>query len=298
MSRRRTHEEYMELMSELHPDIDVLGTYVNSATAVRLQCRTCGHEWDAMPPKSLQGQGCRKCAGSLPLTHEIFMERIKKLNPTYEIRDTYCGTATPLRCRCLVDGHEWMARPADLMKGKGCARCAGICKKTTQEFIAELQLVSNTIEVIGNYTSANKPIAVRCTIDGYQWEATPSNLLRSCGCPKCNVNASKGERRVGAYLKKNNIDFVPQHRFSDCKHKRVLPFDFYLPQHRIAIEYDGEQHYRPRTYGSHDGFVLLAETQSRDAIKTRYCEEHDIKLIRIPYTEFDKIEDILDKQLA
>ena len=39
--------------------------------------------------------------------------------------------------------------------------------------------------------------------------------------------------------------FESQKRFKDCKDKRQLPFDFYLPSYNVCIEYQGEQHYRP-----------------------------------------------------
>lgn len=45
------------------------------------------------------------------------------------------------------------------------------------------------------------------------------------------------------------------------------------------------------------GEEALKSTQSRDKIKTNYCKEHSIKLIRIPYWEFDNIEEILNKEL-
>ena len=35
----------------------------------------------------------------------------------------------------------------------------------------------------------------------------------------------------------------------------------------------------------------------KDTIKTIYCKENNIKLIRIPYWDFDNIEEILCKEL-
>ena len=76
---------------------------------------------------------------------------------------------------------------------------------------------------------------------------------------------------------------------------RELPFDFYIPDLNITIEYDGRQHYEIIDYfGGLDGFI---DTKIRDTIKTIYCKENNIKLIRIPYWDFDKIEKILEKEL-
>ena len=39
------------------------------------------------------------------------------------------------------------------------------------------------------------------------------------------------------------------------------------------------------------------QRQINDTIKTQYCNKHNIKLIRIPYTEYNEVENILDKIL-
>ena len=38
-------------------------------------------------------------------------------------------------------------------------------------------------------------------------------------------------------------------------------------------------------------------TQRNDNIKNQYCKDNNIKLVRIPYWEFDNIENILEKEL-
>jgi very-short-patch-repair endonuclease len=88
---------------------------------------------------------------------------------------------------------------------------------------------------------------------------------------------------------------IEQKCFEDCKDKRVLPFDFYLEDYNILIEYDGELHYKESRYkNSQDKLNII---KNHDNIKNNYCKENNIKLIRIPYTEFDNIENILKKEL-
>ena len=105
-------------------------------------------------------------------------------------------------------------------------------------------------------------------------------------CPHCNI--SKLEKKTEEILKNNNILFNKQYSFDDCRIKRTLPFDFYLPQWNIAIECDGKQHY---LYGCFGGDLLnLMNIKYRDTIKTNYCQQNNIKLIRIPYWEINNIE--------
>ena len=65
-----------------------------------------------------------------------------------------------------------------------------------------------------------------------------------------------------------------------------LYFDFYLPDYNCCIEYDGEQHYISTGY--YGGKEKLNRNQENDNIKNNYCKEHNIKLIRIPYWDFEK----------
>ena len=123
-------------------------------------------------------------------------------------------------------------------------------------------------------------------------------LLRGNGCPICN--SSKGEKRIIKYLESNNIKYKPQCSFDGCKNINSLLFDFYLPTYNLAIEYDGEYHSRIIKY-KNEPFVVAKKRflrqQTNDNIKNKYCDKHNIKLIRIPYTEFNEIENILDKYL-
>ena len=81
------------------------------------------------------------------------------------------------------------------------------------------------------------------------------------------------------------ISYKMEYTFNDCKYKKLLRFDFYLPDYNCCIEYDGEQHFKESTFFRED----LKEIQKRDNIKNEYCKQNDIKLIRIPYTDLKRI---------
>ena len=89
--------------------------------------------------------------------------------------------------------------------------------------------------------------------------------------------------------------------FNDLLGERnKLRFDFGIIENNTLsylIEYDGEQHFKPICFG---GSYTKEELQERfrirklkDEIKNEYCKTNNIKLLRIPYTEFDNIEHIL-----
>lgn len=105
-----------------------------------------------------------------------------------------------------------------------------------------------------------------------------SNHTISCGCVK-----SKGEALIRNILDDLNINYYQQYIFQNCKDIRPLPFDFYLPSYNCCIEYDGIQHFKPCNNWD---FNLC---QKHDNIKNKYCENNNIKLIRIPYYNYNKL---------
>lgn len=111
-------------------------------------------------------------------------------------------------------------------------------------------------------------------------------------CDYCARQQSNGERYTKSILEKYDINYICQKRFDECKDKRTLPFDFYLPEYNTCIEYDGEQHFKPIR-----GKESFENTTSHDTIKNNYCNQNNIHLIRIPYWEFNNIEQILIKEL-
>ena len=63
----------------------------------------------------------------------------------------------------------------------------------------------------------------------------------------------------------------------------------------LCIEFDGELHYKPiERFGGEERFKIY---KLHDEIKNTYCEQKQIKLIRIPYWDFNEIENILNSQL-
>ena len=120
--------------------------------------------------------------------------------------------------------------------------------------------------------------------------------MNGYGCKKCNFSKiSKGEKGIIEFLKKNNIEFIHQHKFNDCIGiSNKLPFDFYLPKYNTCIEFDGRQHFESvKKFGGEKNFLDIQRT---DNIKNKYCLNNNIKLIRISYLNLKNINEILEKE--
>ena len=115
---------------------------------------------------------------------------------------------------------------------------------------------------------------------------------QSCGCLQ-----SSGELKIANLLTENNIYYEQQKTFDDCRNPNTgypLRFDFYLPNHNILIEYDGIQH--SQSTGGWSSSDALLNTKFRDAIKTKWCKEKGLKLIRISYKQYNNltIQDLIE----
>lgn len=92
--------------------------------------------------------------------------------------------------------------------------------------------------------------------------------------------------------------FEFQKRFSECRNKKPLPFDFYLPEFNCCIEYQGKQHFEPSNIrGKIDNKLSQIEAYMNaifnDQIKENFCNKMNIRLIKISYRDLKKIESVL-----
>lgn len=125
-------------------------------------------------------------------------------------------------------------------------------------------------------------------------KAIYSGSARGFRCPNCNFPVSNGEIEVEDVLKKYNIRCDIQKKFDGLLGTGGgnLSYDFYLLDINVLIEYDGEFHYFPIK-----GEEELIKQQKHDELKNNYAKNNNIKLIRIPYWDFDNIEEILIREL-
>lgn len=107
------------------------------------------------------------------------------------------------------------------------------------------------------------------------------------------MKASRGEIKISEILDMNNLKYVEEYSFKglNSENGRPLRFDFAVFDDDgnidFLIEYQGKQHYEAVTkFGGKKG---LYQQQHNDNQKRRYCALHNINLIEIPYTDYDKV---------
>ena len=108
------------------------------------------------------------------------------------------------------------------------------------------------------------------------------------------MKASRGEIKIHEILEEAGLNFVEEYSFPDLVSSsgRPLRFDFAVFDDEgnldFLIEFQGIQHYQAKSkFGGTSG---LRKQQYNDMQKRRYCKEHNIILVAIPYIH----EGILD----
>lgn len=225
----------------------------------------------------------------------------KKFPKNIEIIGEYVNDSTPILVKCKECGKEWKVEPNRLINGRTCSGCNKIArdKKNRENFLKKIELLAYDITIISEYQSVYKPITYICNKCGNVYTISyAGNLLKRK--PPCNYcNKSLGEGIIGDWLENHHIEYIRECVFDKCIYKENLHYDFYLPNENMAIEYQGEQHYFPVNFkgGKHNPTEEFKNNQIRDNIKREYCQNHNIKLVEIPYFEKNNIATILSELL-
>lgn len=180
-----THDDFIEELHGINPDIEVIGRYTYKKNRILVRCRVCGHEWEPIAQSLIRGSGCPRCAGVLKLTEAEFKDRLEESNPSLEYVSGYKGNSKRVNVRCTACGHEWSPFASSLLRGHGCPKCAGVLRRTQDQFVREVSEKHPDIDVLGEYRSASTAILVRCKKCGYEWSPKAGTLLTGGVCPNC-----------------------------------------------------------------------------------------------------------------
>jgi hypothetical protein len=290
--KRSNTKEFVERARKVHSNVYnySLVNYKNSKLKVKIICLIHG-EFEQDPGSHLAGCGCPECG--LKLHHsksntKKFVKDAKNIHG--DIYDyslvNYTNSWEKIKIKCLKHG-IFEQFPANHLKGQGCPHCGLIkCSKNHSHSFKNFVNKANKIHdnkyqyFETNYINVTTKIKIKCPKHGV-FEQMPYSHLNGIGCPVCHE--SKGEKIIRQYLIEHDIKFKSQYKFNNCKDKKVLPFDFYLPEYNICIEYQGKQHYEPvDNWGGEEG---LKTVQKHDEIKKNYCTNNNIKLLEIKYSD-------------
>ncbi|MCP1159273.1 zinc-ribbon domain-containing protein [Bacillus infantis] len=269
-----------------------------------------GHEWQekisARTKNLTKCKKCKKLNSNLKLLFpEIAKEWHSSKNGESQPTDFSPKSATKVWWQCTY-GHEWETKIYNrTANNSGCPFCknslltdynslAAINPDLAKEWSIERNDGKTANDVFPN---THEKYWWECSECHSEWKASPAdrNSTHKTGCPICKE--SKGEKRVRAFLESNNISYERQVEYDRLVgfSGKSLRFDFRVTREDgsfFLMEYDGEYHYRCVYEG--DDFE---KTKEYDKRKNLFCMKNNLELVRIPYWEFNRIDDIVKKAI-
>ena len=190
-------------------------------------------------------------------------------------------------CKCEC-GNKKEVSGSNLKEGK-----IQSCGCLHSEITSALNLIDITGQKFGKLTVIKRANDIGnaatwlCQCDCGNTIIVQGNNLKNGHTTSCGCIRSKGELLIRQLLTKLNYKFFTEYKFFDLPNRR---FDFYLPEFNTCIEYDGKQHFN--FVGTwHETKEEFERALQRDKEKTEYCVKNGIKLIRIPYYDYDKVNE-------
>jgi hypothetical protein len=214
----------------------------------------CGHEWSTSPKsRTSNGAGCPICSSNKTLIgFNDFLSKHPKLEAEWNYKKNVIspnnltsGSSIQVWWIC-GNGHEWKNSVASRIRGRGCPYCANkqvLCGyndiATTHPTIsAEWNYKRNTPLLPTSVTYGHGQAVWWICAKGHEWLVAPYNrVFYKTACPECasKIFVSKAENEIAQWLVREGI------KVEQSKRKLVFKreLDIYLPDHNVAIEYNG-----------------------------------------------------------
>lgn len=296
--KKKTKQEFITESNILHNNKysydNIL--YINNKTKVEIVCSIHG-VFKQRSNDHLSNKGCPKC-GKINSSNRqrndknFFIENAnKKHNSKYDYKLVkYHNNKTKVEIICPEHG-KFSIRPYSHLNGQTCKYCSRVIY-IHDDFIKKAnEIHNNKYTYVGKYVDMSSKLEIICPEHGSFSIRPKDHIHLKQGCSKCS--SSKGETKILKVLEKYNINYETQKIFEGLRSDKnvYLKYDFYLSEYNMCIEFDGDQHYRPIKYFG--GYTYFIKQKIHDNKKDKYCEENNIYLLRIPYYEFNNIEEIL-----
>ncbi|QYC52027.1 hypothetical protein RP15_gp189 [Staphylococcus phage vB_Sau-RP15] len=201
-------------------------------------------------------------------THKEFIKEVYTLvGEEYTVLTEYELSSKKLLMRHNKCSNEYWVRPNLFLKGGRCPNCHGNKAKhktTTQYKKEDFDLVGDEYTVLEDYINRATPILMRHNKCGREYKVSPGNFLYHSRCIAC-------------YYQSQNYN--------------------------ILIEYQGEQHFKPKTFGGISKELAkerFKKQQVNDKIKNKFAKDNDFVLWEPTYkiNTYSSMKSYLDKKFS
>ena len=283
---------------------------------IKIKCVKCSYEFQRTIDTHLRGYGCPNCKGNLKITFDKFLKEFisRKINKIFYIKfdkfwwkKNYKNTETKLKFKCkFCKKIVHISYNNLIFQNARCKYCANIMRRDKNQSITLNDFLKRANKIHKNKydyslitekfweTFSKKPyrttkikLPIICKKHGIFYQTLSSHLYSQNGCPKCSE--SKFEKIFRNYLDKNNIEYIYQYKI---KYNNIYYiYDFYLPESKLLIEIDGQQHFYPVDFagrGQQWAKENFRKTKKNDFLKNKIAYIEHKQLLRIPYWEINQ----------
>ena len=299
MPKKITQDDFIKSVKLIHGEnIDFSNAvYIKDNVGVECKCNICGNVWWAKPNKLKIGHGCPVCGHKKiwksrkdKTTTSELINRMKEVFPNYDFskNDEIKTQTQKIKVICKKHG-EFDTTPDSILHKHGCRKCQ--YENMKEKFSFKKDDIIKMANNVHNhkyrydksvYINIDTAMIITCLKHGDFLQTPYKHIRCKQGCPMCVQ--SHLEEEISSLLKKNGIKYVYENHFNWLG---LQSLDFYLPEYNLAIECQGEQHYKPiEQFGGNEGFL---NSQERDKRKKKLCEENGVKLLY--YTHYKNVNE-------
>jgi hypothetical protein len=269
--------------------------YRNNYQKLDIVCAV-GHAFQMIWSNLRKGKWCRECHNlvrskgqriGIDAARVIIEARGGKL-----LSNEYINNKTGLEILCACGNVFFNCIDKIKNRGQWCSVCRGGIRYPV-EFVNN-EISKRGGQLLSGYNNSVTRLDVKCNKCKETWHPTFHDIMASQWCPGCSRWKSQNELKdilESILTVEAKSNFKGFSWLLNTVTRRRQEFDVYVPQFKLAVEYDGEQHFRPVCFGG----MSLSKAKSAfkrrrilDKRKNRLVKKHreDVQhFIRIRYDE-------------
>lgn len=276
--------------------------YIDIFHPLTWKCKN-SHIWNTAF-NNIKGKGhwCRLCAGFKNITiGDCISYAIKKNGKC--LSKKYINARLKLKWECTL-GHRWAACADKVINSKRwcpkCGRMAVASKLKNKKVLPEINKIAKAhggkcLSSENEYKNLKTKLKFVC-VNGHRWFSDLKHIRENKWCPMCRI--SKTQNDLAILIKEITGNSVIQNYKKFCWLKTKygkMEIDIWVPNLKLAIEYDGEQHFFPVKFGGRNDknhIKRYNRVVRLDKLKNKRIKKYteDIKyFIRFNYKEKERL---------
>jgi len=228
------------------------------------------HTWEATYNHIRNGEWCPVCAKDSKKNTIELANALAKTKNGKCLTKIYVGNQTKMIWEC-ENKHTWEATYNEIQQRSWCSECVRDIKFNDCVLLAN----SKCGEFISTkYVDSGTKYIWKCN-NKHIWNATYNSIKHGTWCPVCSMGRTQKKLTniVSTFLNEPPIVNYRPDWLKNPNTNRNLEIDIFFPIAKIAIEYNGIQHYQPIDFsGKHsvkENNENLKGIKERDKIKKR-----------------------------